>query len=333
MKRECDPDWLPGVRGSLTDRAACAAGPHSLGILPDRLSGFSVRSHHTMAALRRAGLDPVAVTALGFPRQAGRVAPPVETVEGTRTHRLDLGAGYPADVPFDRYLEDFAWLASGVVRDERPAILHAASGLRGRDVALVGMALRERHDLPLVYDVRSFFETTWSSREGAEAAELARRRHAAETRAMAAADAVVTIAEAMREDIVERGIPSERVFVVPNGVDADQFTPRPPDPGLRAGWDARLIFGYITPRPPARGPGSSSRAAPAAGAGRDTIAYRRRRGGGRSRGAGAPGVAGGAVFVAGACAPRRGAGHYAVLAPFVVPRRTSGARHVRPLSL
>ena len=340
MLRESDPDWLPHVPGPPEPIVPASEGRILYLLkesLPDRQSGFSVRSHHTMAALRRAGLDPVAVTALGFPRQAGRVAPPVETVEGTRTHRLDLGAGYPADVPFDRYLEDFAWLASGVVRDERPAILHAASGLRGRDVALVGMALRERHDLPLVYDVRSFFETTWSSREGAETAELARRRHAAETRAMAAADAVVTIAEAMREDIVERGIPSERVFVVPNGVDAEQFTPRPPDPGLRARLGLHgFVFGYISNLDhPREGQELLVEAAARLRTrGRDAtclIVGDGRRGAEleeRARRA----EAGGAVVFAGAVPHAEVPAHYAVLDAFVVPRRDErAARHVTPL--
>ena len=237
MLRESDPGWLPRIPGP-PDPIAPAAPGRVLHLLkespPDRQSGFAMRSHHILAAQRAAGLDPVAVTALGFPRAAGRVAPAVETIDGIRMHRLDLGAGYPADVPLDRYLEDFAWLASGVVHAERPAILHAASGLRGYDMALVGLALRARHDLPLVYEVRSFLETSWSGREGAELAEISRRRQAAETRAMTEADAVVTIAEAMREDVVARGVPPERVFVAPNGVDAEQFAPRPPDAALRA---------------------------------------------------------------------------------------------------
>ena len=250
MLRESDAGWLPRVPGP-PDPIAPATPGRVLHLLkesrPDRQSGFAMRSHHILAAQRAAGLDPVAVTALGFPRAAGRVAPAVETIDGIRIHRLDLGAAYPVDVPPDRYLEDFAWLASGVVHAERPAILHAASGLRGYDMALVGLALRTRHDLPLVYEVRSFLETSWSGREGAELAEISRRRRAAETRAISEADAVVTIAEAMREEILAFGVPPDRVFVTPNGVDAEQFVPRPPDPALRERHGLRgFVFGYVS---------------------------------------------------------------------------------------
>ena len=51
---------------------------------------------------------------------------------------------------------------------------------------------------------------------------------------MLAADAVVTIAETMRDEIVGRGVAAGRVRVIPNGVDVETFVPSPPDPELAA---------------------------------------------------------------------------------------------------
>jgi glycosyltransferase involved in cell wall biosynthesis len=340
MLCESDAGWLPRIPGSPDPIAPVTPG-RVLHLLkespPDRQSGFALRSHHILAAQRAAGLDPVAVTYLGFPRAAGRVAPAVETIDGIRMHRLDLGAGYPADVPLDRYLEDFAWLASGVVHAERPAILHAASGLRGYDAALVGLALRARHGLPLVYEVRSFLETSWSGREGAELAEISRRRQAAEARAMSEADAVVTIAEAMREEIVAGGIPPERVFVAPNGVDAEQFAPRPPDAALRARHGLRgFVFGYVSNLDHPR-EGQElliEAAARLRSRGRDATCLivgdgRRRREleelAGRTQ-------AGDSVVFTGAVPHAEVPAYYAALDAFVVPRRDErAARHVTPL--
>jgi glycosyltransferase involved in cell wall biosynthesis len=340
MLRESDPGWLPRIPGP-ADPIAPAAPGRVLHLLkespPDRQSGFAMRSHHILAAQRADGLEPVAVTALGFPRTAGRVAPAVETIDGIRMHRLDLGAGYPADVPLDRYLEDFAWLASGVVHAERPAILHAASGLRGYDMALVGLALRARHDIPLVYEVRSFLETSWSGREGAELAEMSRRRQAAETRAMTEADAVVTIAEAMREDVVARGVPPERVFVAPNGVDAEQFAPRPPDAALRARHGLHgFVFGYVSNLDHPR-EGQElliDAAARLRSRGRDAtcliVGDGRRRGELEERAGRTP--AGGSVAFTGAVPHAEVPAYYAALDAFVVPRRDErAARHVTPL--
>ncbi len=65
---------------------------------------------------------------------------------------------------------------------------------------------------------------------------------------MLAADAVVTLAETMKSDIVARGVPADRVFIVPNGVDPEAFQPRPADPALRAryGLGERFVIGYVS---------------------------------------------------------------------------------------
>ncbi len=338
--RESDPGWLPRIPGPPAPIEPASAGRvlHLLKVsIPDRQSGYTMRSHYNMTAQRAAGVEPVGVTALGFPRSAGRVPPPVETIDGIRFHRLDLGDGYPADAPPDRYLEDFAWAASRVVEAERPALLHAGSGHRGYEIALVGLALRERHGLPLVYEVRGFFEETWTRRGDAEAAELGRRRMAAETRAMAGADAVVTIAEAMRDDIVARGIPAEKVFVVPNGVDAETFSPRAPSDELRERHGLRgFVFGYISnlDHPRENQELLIEAASRLRGRGREVTCLivgdgtRRRELEGRARSS----RAGGSVVFTGSVPHAQVTDYYAALDAFVVPRRDErAARYVTPL--
>src|SRR4029079_11953619 len=148
----------------------------------------------------------------------------------TPPHRLDLGPFYPRERPFDRLLEDQARLTAEIAREARPEIIHASSGHRGYETALVGLALREHLRRPMVYEVRSFFEATWSAdAEWNETGEQYHRRHDAETRAMQPAAPVITIAEPMRADIIARGVAPERVTVIANGVDADAFRPEPPD--------------------------------------------------------------------------------------------------------
>lgn len=51
-----------------------------------------------------------------------------------------------------------------------------------------------------------------------------------ELAAYRAADAVVTVTEGFRDDIVGRGIPASKVHVIPNGVDLDRFRPAAPRP-------------------------------------------------------------------------------------------------------
>ena len=95
------------------------------------------------------------------------------------------------------------------------------TGPQGFGTALVGLALREHLGRPLVCDVRSLDETT-----GTDDITLGRRgehheaRRATETHCMRAADLVVTATEGTRSEILDRGIPGDKVFVIPDGVTA-----------------------------------------------------------------------------------------------------------------
>lgn len=250
---ETDPRWLPRVPGSPRPVEPRNSGSvmHLLKeSVPYQQNGFTMRSRYTVLAQREAGLHPFVVTSLGFPRKDGiEQFPETEIVDGIPHHRLDAGPGYPAQPPFDQHLSDYAWLAAKIGRRERPAIIHASSGFRGFETALVGRALREHLGRPLVYEVRSFFETTWSGdHDRAEDGEHYRRRYDTENRCMQSADAVITIAEAMRQDIAARGVPLERIHLMPNGVDPAAFEPVEADPVLRRQLDleGRTVFGYVS---------------------------------------------------------------------------------------
>jgi glycosyltransferase involved in cell wall biosynthesis len=135
-----------------------------------------------------------------------------------------------ADAAAQRGLE----LDAALTAQLRPALLHAASNYAN---ALIGIALRERYGLPLVYEVRGFWEDTWLSRhadtEGLADSELYRRSRDLETRCMQEADLVVTLGEAMRDEILSRGVPPEKVIIVPNAVSEDFLQPLPDGRALR----------------------------------------------------------------------------------------------------
>ena len=349
---ETDQRWRPRIVGPRraveprSDRVVLHLLKESR---PQRQTGFTMRSHDNLLAQRAAGWDPVVVTALGFPRSGGAAVVAVEEVDGIRHHRLDLGAGYPSRAPGDAYLEDYAWRAAAVGRAERPAIIHASSGRRGYETALVGLALGEHLDLPVVYEVRSLFDgpapagsagssSVAVASDATSPRERYRRRDATEVRSMLAADAVVTLAETMKADMVARGIPAERIHIVPNGVDPEAFTPRAPDPELRAryGLGERFVIGYISNLDNPREGHETLIEATAllANAGRDVacliVGEGRRRAEVESVAA-ASGAADRIVF-SGAIPHDEVAAMYALLDAFVVPRRDErAARLVTPL--
>jgi phosphatidyl-myo-inositol dimannoside synthase len=345
---ETDPRWRPRILGPRrpleprSDRVVLHLLKESR---PQRQNGFTMRSHDNLLAMRAAGWEPVVVTALGFPRWNGAWVTATEQIDGIRHHRLDLGAGYPSDGPLDTYLEDYAWRAAVIAREEQPAIIHASSGGRGYESALVGLAIGEHLDLPVVYEVRSLFDAqpqpgvaAAQASDATSSRERYRRRDATEVRTMLAADAVVTLAETMKTDIVARGVPPERVFVVPNGVDPEAFSPRAPDPALRVqyGVGDRYLIGYVSNLDhPREGHETLIEAtARLVDAGRDVaclIIGEGRRREALQEVAAASGVADRIVFT-GAVPHEQVPAMYALLDAFVVPRRDErAARLVTPL--
>lgn len=103
----------------------------------------------------------------------------------------------------------------------KPDILHAHSPALN---AVAALRVGRKLGIPVVYEIRAFWEdaavdhgtsTEWGMRY--------RLTRALESYAVKQADAVTTICEGLRRDIVERGIPATKVTVIPNAVNIDSF--------------------------------------------------------------------------------------------------------------
>jgi glycosyltransferase involved in cell wall biosynthesis len=201
--------------------------------LPTASAGYTIRTHEIVLAQHEAGLDPHVVTRIGFPVTQGRLdGRRLVMLDGIPYHRLvpwRLPAG--ADTTAAAGLD----MAARLTERLRPGLLHAASNYTN---AVIALGLGERYGLPVVYEVRGFWEDTWLSRSADSQAragsELYRRSRALETQCMLAADLVVTLGEAMREEIAARGVPAEKILIVPNAVSEEFLRPLPDAAALRA---------------------------------------------------------------------------------------------------
>lgn len=133
-----------------------------------------------------------------------------------------------------------------VAQRVRPDVLHAHSPVLN---AIPALRVGKRLGLPVVYEVRAFWEDAavdhGTTREGSARYRLSRRL---ETWALGHADHVTTICDGLRGDIIARGIPAHKVTVIPNAVDIDAFAVgREPDEELKAklGLAGRTVVGYI----------------------------------------------------------------------------------------
>ena len=246
---------LPGGHGGAGAPHAgspSAGGSRVLHIVTDALpstsAGYTIRTQEIALAQRAAGLDPQVVTRIGFPVTAGQIdGRRLVTVDGVPYHRL-----LPWIMPgrADTIAETGLRKAARLVADLKPHVLHAASNYSN---ALIALALRDATRLPVVYEVRGFWEDTWLSRhaaaEGLRDSDRYRLSRALETSCMQAADLVVTLGEAMRDEIIERGVPADKILIVPNGVSDDFLRPLPDatqlrrDLGIR---DGEFVVGLVS---------------------------------------------------------------------------------------
>lgn len=208
-------------------------------------SGYTFRTLSILREQRRQGWETFHLTG---PKQ-GSGALEEETVDGWHFYRTPAAQGALAAIPgaapvaamhaLARRLED-------VVTRVRPQLLHAHSPVLN---ALPALRVGRRHSIPVVYEVRAFWEDAavdhGTTREGAPRYRLTR---AIETYALRHADAVTTICEGLRREIIGRGIAPQKVTVIPNAVDIEQFAlGREPDRALRRhlGLDDAAVLGFI----------------------------------------------------------------------------------------
>lgn len=128
----------------------------------------------------------------------------------------------------------------------RPSIIHAHSPVLNAIPAIrVGQRLR----IPVAYEVRAFWEDAAVDHGTTTVGSIRYRlTRALETYALRRAGHVFTICEGLRSDIVARGIPSDRVTIIPNAVDIDSFDiGGVPDASLKAqlGLSGMTVVGFI----------------------------------------------------------------------------------------
>jgi len=208
-------------------------------------SGYSFRSRSIIHAQRELGLHPMVLTS---PKH-GSSADGVEEIEGIRYYRTASLAGDSiGKIPFARELKLMARLGRrilAVAKQEKIDLIHSHSPLLN---GLPALWVARRLKIPLVYEARAFWEDaavdhgTFS--EGSFRYRVSR---ALETFLFKNTDRAVTICESMRRELGERGVPVDRVKVVPNGVNVEEFKPLPRAAALadRLGFNGGPIFGFI----------------------------------------------------------------------------------------
>jgi PEP-CTERM/exosortase A-associated glycosyltransferase len=205
-------------------------------------SGYTFRTRAILKAQVEQGWE---VAGLTGPRY-NKAAPDPETVDGLTFYRTPVPPPAPSPLREWREVSALAARLDALIKTWRPDQLHAHSPALN---ALAAIRVARRHRLPLVYEIRAFWEDAavgnGTGREGSAQYRLTRML---ETHAARSADAVAVICEGLRADLIARGIAPSKILVSPNGVDLGLFgDPPPPDAALarELALEGREVVGFV----------------------------------------------------------------------------------------
>ena len=192
-------------------------------------SGYTFRSAAILREQRARGWETIQLTT---PRHGASMVD-LEQADGLEFHRTEQRSTARRFVPvigaYADEMEATRRRLEQLVRAHRPDVIHAHSPVLN---VLPALSVGKAENVPVVYEIRAFWEDAavdhGTTREGSVRYRATR---ALETHAVRRADGVVVICEGLRGELEARGIPRDRITVVPNAVDADEFVGLPPSPG------------------------------------------------------------------------------------------------------
>ncbi|MCD4811366.1 glycosyltransferase, exosortase A system-associated [bacterium] len=208
--------------------------------------GYSFRSQNIFQAQRDRGWQPVIVTSSKHEESwKGRWAKQEQINEfyyyrtGAISHN---GISFEAEL---RLMTALANRIQEVAELEKPDILHAHSPIL---TAIPALWVGHKLGIPVVYEIRAFWEDAGVD-QGTYAQDSWKYKlvRYTETWVCKRADQVVVICNGLRNDLVKRGISSQKITPVFNGINPDDFRPCEPDTEYKNKWkiEGKKVIGFI----------------------------------------------------------------------------------------
>jgi glycosyltransferase involved in cell wall biosynthesis len=212
-------------------------------------AGYSTRTHYICKSLLEQGVDLHVRTRWGYPCDRKEVNLEPNQIENT----IIDGVEYLHDPEVEAFgtyaMEDYAVRAAysllASAQKIRPSVIHAASNHSvGFPAAMVARAL----NVPFVYEMRGLWALSRAAKDSEYRMgdrfqlEMALERHVA-----MAADHVIAITDGLRAQLIEWGIPKEKISLAPNCVDSKTFTIKSRNKQLERAHmlNGKTVIGYV----------------------------------------------------------------------------------------
>lgn len=187
---------------------------------PFTRSGYTERSSRVIDCQRTSKIEVFAATRYNYPLSIGVLSfSQRDSIGGVDFYRL-----VPGCISFSkgRQKRDAVRALVDLCLELNIDVLQTTTGFENAEV--VSLAA-EAVGIPWTYEVRGELEETWVSKHSNEDQHLAlesdyycsARKN--EEEAMRMASRVITLSEVSKEGLVDRGIDSQKIWVIPNGID------------------------------------------------------------------------------------------------------------------
>lgn len=209
-------------------------------------SGYTFRSHNIFRTQKERGWELAVVTSPKHEAGWKGKWASVECVEGVNYYRT--GAVHTSKFPFvteNRIIDALSRRIEAVAACEKPDILHAHSPVLN---AIAALRAGKKLGLPVVYEIRAFWEDAAVDHGTyVEGSWKYRLTKALETWACRRVDHVAILCNGLKNDLIDRGIPSAKITPVFNGVNTENFTSTPVDKGYLQQWGlaGKHVIGFI----------------------------------------------------------------------------------------
>ncbi len=208
-------------------------------------SGYTFRSRSILLQQRALGWETCHVTS---PKH-GHFEDDIETIDGLTFYRTKVPTGLATKLPGFNQLALVNPLKRRIIQAieiEKPDVIHAHSpALNG----LAALKASRATGIPVVYEIRAFWEDAavdhGTCKEGDIRYRLTRKM---ESYVVEKADAVTTICEGLKGDLLDRGVDKNKITTIPNAVNVEQFdmiTNRDTELQRKFALEGKSVIGFL----------------------------------------------------------------------------------------
>ena len=209
-------------------------------------SGYTFRSQNLFRAQRKMGYEPVVLTSPKHEEDWSGEWAEKEEINGFTYYRTGATRHLPGPIASELWLMHvLSRRILDVAEIEKPDIIHAHSPVLN---GIPAIWAARKCGLPVVYEIRAFWEDAavdhGTTTEGSLRYNLTKW---IETQVCKKADHVGILCNGLKDDLVSRGIPADKITPIFNGVNPDDFQPCPPDDEYLREWKlaGKKVIGFI----------------------------------------------------------------------------------------